>query len=115
MAQAKEHRRKNQSVGIQAVLESEQVFSSNSNSSSANRSKKVLNSEENINMGQNESLNSSCDMVMTQMAICGEKVNDIDNFNVPNTKLHVPSIIFGRKSPTRSHSMEPVLLSVTTV
>ena len=36
-------------------------------------------------------------------------------FNVPNTKLHVPSIIFGRKSPTRSHSMEPVLLSVTTV
>ena len=115
MAQAKEHRRKNQSVGIQAVLESEQVFSSNSNSSSANRKKKVLNSEDNINIGQNESPNSSCDMVMTQMAIDGEKITSTDNFIIANTKLQVPSIIFGRKSPTRSQSMEPVLLSVTTV
>ena len=115
MAQAKEHRRKNQSVGIQAVLESEQVFSSNSNSSSANRSKKVLNSEENINNGQTESLNSSFEMGMPQMAIDGEKVNTNDDSNVPDAKRQVSSIIFGRKSPTRSHSMEPVLLSVTTV
>ena len=74
-----------------------------------------MNSEENINIGQNDSLKSSCDMVISRNADDAEKVNGMDNINVPNAKLQVPSIIFGRKSPTRSHSMEPVLLSVTTV
>ena len=57
MAQAKEQRRKNQSVGIQAVLEPDQVFSSHSNSSSANRNKKGLKEQDccNNKMGNYDS------------------------------------------------------------
>ena len=117
LAQAKQQRRKNQSVGIQAVLEPDQVFSSHSNSSSANRNKKGLNNEESFNIiGQqhNSSPNSSCEIVMTQNVF--EEEEKIYDNDVRNSKLQVQSSkMFGTKSPTRTQSTEPVLLSVTTV
>ena len=117
MAQAKQQRRKNQSVGIQAVLEPDQVFSSHSNSSSANRNKKGLNTEESFNIiGQqhNSSPNSSCEIVMTQNVF--EEEEKLYDNDVRNSKLQVQSSkMFGTKSPTRTQSTEPVLLSVTTV
>ena len=114
MAQAKQQRRKNQSVGIQAVLEPDQVFSSHSNSSSANRNKKGLNEEDTLNIvGQRHSSpNSSFEIYMTQNTF---DENHCEN-DGPNSMLQVQSSnLFGTKSPTRTQSTEPVLLSVTTV
>ena len=115
LAQAKQQRRKNQSVGIKAVLEPDQVFSSHSNSSSANRNKKELNTEETLNIigQQHSSPNSSCEIVMTQNVLEEEKLYDN---GVRNLNLQVQSSkMFGSKSPIRTQSTEPVLLSVTTV
>ena len=113
LAQAKQQRRKNQSVGIQAVLEPDQVFSSHSNSSSANRNKKGLKEAETLNIigQQNSSPNSSCEVMMAQ-----NMIEDEEKVSVNNSMLHVQSSkLFGSKSPTRTQSTEPVLLSVTTV
>ena len=116
LAQAKQQRRKNQSVGIQAVLEPDQVFSSHSNSSSANRNKKELNTEETSHIigQQHSSPNTSCDIVMTQNVF--EEEEKLYDNDARNSKLQVQSSkMFGSKSPTRTQSTEPVLLSVTTV
>ena len=116
LAQAKEQRRKNQSLGIQAKLDSHQVFSSNSNSSSANRSKKGLNDEENINIVSPNASPTFCyETGITQTIADDGNVLSTDMRDMSNSKITRPSLIIGRKSPTRSHYTEPVILSVTTV
>ena len=116
MAQAKEHRRRIQSAGIQAGSELDQRFSSNSNSSSANRSKKTEHGDEVKNNDQNELTNMPCEKILANKAKEDMQMHKTENPSMYNSNLAVPpSLIIGRKSPTRSTSIEPVLLSVTTV
>ena len=116
MAQAKEHRRRIQSVGIQAGSELDQRFSSNSNSSSANRSKKTEHCDEVKNNDENELSNMPCEEILANKAKEDMQMHKTENPSMYNSNLVVPpSLIIGRKSPTRSTSIEPVLLSVTTV
>ena len=103
-------------MGIQAGSELDQRFSSNSNSSSANRSKNTEHSDEVQDNNLKELPNMPCEKILANKAKEDMQMCKAENPSMYNPNLVAPpSLIIGRKSPTRSTSIEPVLLSVTTV
>ena len=114
VAQANEHRRKKQLACNQTKLEHEQNVSSNSNSSSASKNKTLVDNQ-NSYKSTGESSKKSSEIGVNQQDKDKDPIKGINDYVISSLRLPTPPAIFGRKTPPRSQSMEPVLLSVTTV
>ena len=115
VAQAKEHRRKNQLACNQTKLEHEPSVSSNLNSSSASKNKTLVDNQVNVTNSNVESIRQQSGIEVNQKTKDKEPIKGTDHHVISSLRLPLSPGIFGRKSPPTSHSMEPVLLSVTTV